>query len=98
MMIRDWNSWFVSQEKKRSKIPYRNISHADDCELSCVDDVTWEHTYFFLKLWVDYDFATDDDDAVRWIYSFFSRTVVDYGKIMSFIKIHTVVNDSYLGV
>lgn len=44
--------------KKRSKIPYRNISHADDCELSCVDDVTWEHTYFFLKLWVDYDFAT----------------------------------------
>ena len=44
--------------KKKSKIPYRNISHADDCELSCVDDVTWEHTYFFLKLWVDYDFAT----------------------------------------
>lgn len=42
--------------------------------------------------------AHDDDDAVRWIYSFFSRTVVDYGKIMSFIKIHTVVNDSYLGV
>lgn len=93
MMIRDWNSWFVSQEKKGN-----SISQYFSCWwLWTVDDVTREHTYFFLKLWVDYEPA---DDAVRWIYSFFSRMVVDYGNFMSFIKIHTQQwqRDSYLGV